>query len=159
MKRSIPMRRTGFASKTYEEVFSSRAPQARKRSRGIKIDPADRFFSLYIRYKANWCCERCGTQYEVGSQGLHASHFWSRDRESTRFDPLNVSAHCFNCHNELGGNPELHRQWKLNQIGQAEYDRLMIRAQTRQKKDRKLMAILWKQEHEKEKLRYEQEIC
>lgn len=149
------MKRLGFKPKsTWKKLKRGSA-----RRSGIRIDPADRWFSLFIRYRANWTCERCGTEYEVGSQGLHASHFWSRGRESTRFDPVNVSAHCFGCHAELGGNPELHRQWKLKQIGQAEYDRLMVRAETRQKKDRKLMAIIWKQEYEKEKQRFDDVCC
>lgn len=127
-----------------------------KRMRGIRIDPADSAFSLYIRYRANWKCERCGAQFEVGSQGLHASHFWGRARESTRFDPVNVCAHCHGCHAYLTANPELHRQWKLSQIGQKEYDLLMIRAHQTQKKDRKLAALIYKELYQKEKLRYEE---
>jgi hypothetical protein len=142
MKRS-PMKRTNGFKKP------------RKAMKGIRIDLADKYFSLFIRYRDRWTCQRCGTQYEVGSQGLHNSHFWSRGRESTRFDPVNCVAHCFHCHTELGGNPELHRTWKLKQIGQAEYDRLMIRAETRQKKDRIMAAIVAKKLYEREKERYE----
>lgn len=130
-----------------------------KRRSGIRIDPADKYFSLFVRFRANWRCEKCGTQYEVGSQGLHASHFWSRRFESTRFDPENVSAHCFSCHTFLGGNPELHRQWKLKQLGQSAYDLLMVRAQTTQKKDRKLTLIICKELYRKEKSRYELEFA
>ncbi len=129
----------------------------KRRSSGVKIDAADRYFSLYIRFRDNWTCQRCLTPYEVGSQGLHASHFWSRGRESTRFDPENVSAHCFGCHTELGGNPELHRAWKLKQIGQKRYDILMVRAETRAKKDRKLAALICKKLYEEEKSRFEQQ--
>lgn len=126
------------------------------RSRGIRIDPADRYFSLYVRYRDNWTCRRCGVRYEPGSQSIHASHFWGRARESTRFDPVNVVAHCHGCHSFLTANPELHREWKLKQIGQAEYDKLMVRAHLTQKKDRVLAAIIWEREYEKEKFRYEQ---
>lgn len=146
------LRRTGFKPKSTWKGLK----RSGKRRSGIRIDPADKYFSLFIRYRANWKCERCGTQYEPGSQGLHASHFWSRGKESTRFDPINVSAHCFSCHTILGGNPELHREWKLKQIGQQQYNLLTVRAQLHQKKDRKLMAIIWKQEYEKEKSRYEE---
>lgn len=127
-----------------------------ERMRGVRIDLADKYFSLFIRYRDNWTCQRCLTQYEVGSQGLHCSHFWGRARESTRFDPENASAHCYGCHSFFTANPELHRAWKLKQVGQSAYDRLMIRAETRQEKDRKLMAIICKQLSEKEKLRFEQ---
>ena len=154
MKRSS-IQRTGFAQKSYAEALASRKPQARKRRGGIKIDSADKYFSLYIRYRDNWTCRRCFKEYEPVTNALHCSHFWGRARESTRFDPLNANAHCHGCHSYFTANPELHRQWKLNQIGQVEYDKLMIRAETRQKKDRALMAIIWKREYEKEKSRYE----
>lgn len=117
----------------------------RTRMRGIRIDLADKYFSLWIRWRANWACERCGAQFEVGSQGLHCSHFWGRAREATRFDPENAVAHCHGCHSFLTANPELHREWKLKQIGQAAYDRLMVRAQLHQSKDRKLAEIYWKE--------------
>lgn len=123
--------------------------------RGIRIDQADRYFSLFIRYRANWRCERCLKQYEVGSAGLHNSHFWGRVRESTRFDPVNCVAHCHGCHSFLTANPELHREWKLKQIGQQQYDLLMVRAHTTQKKDRTLATIVSKKLYEQEKARYE----
>lgn len=127
-----------------------------KRMRGVRIDLADKYFSLFIRYRDNWTCQRCFKKYEVGSQGLHCSHFWGRARESTRFDPLNANAHCHGCHSFFTANPELHRQWKLSRVGQSEYDKLMIRAETRQKKDRKLMAIVYEKLYLEEKSRYEQ---
>lgn len=127
----------------------------RHRMAGVRIDLADRYFSLFVRYRANWRCERCFTQYEVGSQGLHCSHFWGRARESTRFDPINCSAHCHGCHSFLTANPEEHRAWKLKQIGQREYDLLMVRANTSQKKDRKLAAIVAKKLYEEEKKRFD----
>lgn len=138
------------------ERSSIKPSGSRKRRSGIKIDPADRWFSLYIRYRDNWTCQRCLAKYEPVTNALHCSHFWGRARESVRFDPLNASAHCHGCHSFFTANPELHREWKLKQIGQKQYDLLMVRAQLSRKKDRKLMAILWKQEAEKEKSRYEE---
>ena len=129
----------------------------RKRMTGVRIDQADRYFSLFIRYRANWTCERCGTQYEVGSQGLHCSHFWGRARESTRFDPENASAHCHGCHSFFTANPALHYEWKLKRVGQRAFDLLAVRAETRRKKDRTLAAIVCKQMYEEEKKRYEGE--
>ena len=134
-------------------------PAKRKNRRsGIKIDLADKYFSLFVRYRANWRCEFCLTPYPVGAQGLHCSHFWGRARENTRFDPENASAHCFGCHQRLTANPESHREWKLQKIGEAKFAMLRIRAESRCKKDRKLMAIVCKQMYEKEKQRYEQEV-
>lgn len=133
----------------------SKLRPAKKRMKGVRIDSADKYFSLFIRYRANWKCERCGTPYEVGSQGLHCSHFWGRARESTRFDPENCVAHCHGCHAFLTANPELHREWKLKQIGQQRYDLLMVRAHTTQKKDRLLVAIIYKELYQKEKSRFD----
>lgn len=140
-------------------IKRSLKPMKRSRMRGVRIDQADKFFSLFIRYRANWTCERCFTRYEVGSQGLHCSHFWGRAREGTRFDPENASAHCHGCHAFFTANPELHRQWKLKQIGQVAYDRLSIRAQTTHKKDRALAAIVCKKLYEEEKVRYENNLA
>lgn len=154
------MKRSGFPRKTYAEAVASRATKKpRKPMRGVRIDQADKYFSLYIRYRDNWTCQRCFKKYEPVTNALHCSHFWGRARESTRFDPLNANAHCHGCHSFFTANPELHRQWKLARIGQTEYDKLMIRAETRQKKDRELMVLVWKQEYEKEKTRYEQITC
>lgn len=115
-----------------------------RRMRGVRIDPADKFFSLWIRWRAGWKCERCGAQFEVGGQGLHCSHFWGRAREATRFDPENCVAHCHGCHAFLTANPELHREWKLKQIGEEKYNLLMVRAQLSAKKDRVMAALYWR---------------
>lgn len=160
-----------FKAKTLQEAREKFKPLARspmkrgkpikrgKRMKGVRIDLADKYFSLFIRYRANWKCESCFTQHEVGSQGLHCSHFWGRARESTRFDPENCVAHCHGCHAFLTANPELHRAWKLKQIGQQRYDLLMVRAHTTQKKDRTLMAMICEKLYLQEKSRYEQIGC
>ena len=112
----------------------------------IKRDPADIWFSKYIRLKARWTCEACGKF--LGEGGGEASHFHGRRKESVRFDEENVSCHCTNCHRVFGENPEDHRAWKLKQLGQRRYDALLVRANTFQKKDRKLMAITYKKAYE-----------
>lgn len=141
-------------------IARSQKPMKRgKRMRGVRIDQADKFFSLFIRYRDNWTCQRCFTKYEPVTNALHNSHFWGRARESTRFDPVNCVAHCHGCHSYLTASPEEHRAWKLKQIGQAEYDRLMVRAQLTVKKDRKLMALVAQKLYLEEKSRYEKENC
>lgn len=111
----------------------------------IKRRKSDMLYSLYIRRKANWKCEACGKQYEEGAQGLHASHFWGRAAESVRFDDENVSAHCFSCHQKFTANPEMHRQWKIKQLGEERYKILMVRAHTTRKRDDKLQEIIAKE--------------
>lgn len=121
-----------------------------KRIRGVRIDPADKLFSLWIRWRAGWKCERCGAQFEIGSQGLHCSHFWGRAREATRFDPENCVAHCHGCHAFLTANPELHREWKLKQLGEEKYSLLLVRAQLTAKKDRIMAKLYWQEKLRKD---------
>jgi hypothetical protein len=130
----------------------------RKGFRSVVRDRADRYFSLFIRYRDNWQCQKCLTRYLPVTASLQNSHFYGRARESTRFSELNCDALCAGCHNFLGANPELYREWKLQRIGEDAYMKLRILAESRCKKDRKLMAIIWKQEYEKEKARYELEL-
>lgn len=107
----------------------------------IKIDPADKVFSEYIRTRDGWTCQRCFKRYQPPTRALHASHYFGRGKESVRFDPMNVTSHCHGCHSYLTANPEEHRQWKIHQIGQVEFDRLSVRAYTTAKKDRGLALL------------------
>lgn len=128
--------------------------KAKKGFRSVTRDRADHFFSLYIRYRDNWTCQRCGTRYAPVTASLQCSHFYGRARENTRFDPINADAQCAGCHNFLGANPELHREWKLDRIGEKAYALLRMRAEARCKKDRKLMSIVCKQMYEQERARF-----
>ena len=114
----------------------------------IKIDKADQQFSLYVRTRDKWTCQRCGRIHEEGSQGLHCSHFWGRGKENTRFDEVNADAICFGCHNFFHAHPAEHTKWKKKQLGDLEYDLLEKRADTMGKKDRKLMYLVYKQKNE-----------
>lgn len=113
---------------------------------GIKIDAADRAFSLYIRYRDHWRCVRCGRQHPEKAGTLGNSHFWSRRHEITRFDPENCDAICnAPCHQRWGGDdrPE-YVAWKKKQLGQKAYDLLEIRHHMYKKRDRKLELIIAK---------------
>ena len=114
----------------------------------IKIRPSDKYFSWYVR-KRDGKCMRCGSPVRFNDKGLpishHASHFYGRGRESTRFDEINVVTHCHGCHSYLTANPQVHHQWKLEQIGQREYDLLMLRANTYKKRDDKMDLLIAKE--------------
>lgn len=94
-----------------------------------KLDP-DYFFSLCVRERAGWKCEKCGKGYTPwtgangypANPGLHCSHYIGRGNYATRFDPLNVDAHCYFCHSQFEGNPHEFRLWKLERVGQEVYD-------------------------------------
>lgn len=113
----------------------------------VKLDAADIAFSKYVRTKANWRCVRCGRPAE--GQGLHAAHFHARRKESVRFDLENVDALCAGCHRYFTNHYTEHKAWKLQQLGEKKYDLLMLRANTRGDKNRKLEAVYWRQELKK----------
>ena len=89
-----------------------------------KLDP-DQWFSLCVRERAGWTCQACGKHYEPwistkglpANPGLHCSHYVGRANYATRFDPLNVDAHCYGCHAKFEGNPHIFMLWKSEQLG------------------------------------------
>ena len=115
----------------------------------IRIDKADRVFSQYIRLRDKRCV-RCGSRVELNAQGLpishQASHYFSRGKESTRFEISNVDTLCFFCHMKWGGDErEEYRAFKIKQLGEEGFKKLDILAHTLKKKDRKLAYIVAKQ--------------
>jgi hypothetical protein len=90
----------------------------------IKIFPADKYFSLCVRERAEWKCERCGTQYSNPTMALHCAHFHSRGHWSTRFDPANALAQCWGCHIYTGNHREEHIKLHKSIIGELEFDRI-----------------------------------
>lgn len=115
-----------------------------------KIDKADRAFSLYIRTRANWTCERCGKRYEPPTNALHCSHFKGRAKEATRFEPLNANALCFHCHQYFTSQPDEHLAWQIQMKGQKTVDKLILLSNTYKKKDRELEYLYWKDKLKKD---------
>lgn len=112
----------------------------------VKIDKADKLFSLYIRTRDKWTCQRCGRKYEPPTQALHNSHFQGRGKENTRFDPDNCVALCYGCHRYFTSHPAEHYIWQVERLGQAKVDSLVLKSNMYVKKDRKLQAMYWQQE-------------
>lgn len=84
----------------------------------VKIRPADTAFSRCVREAHDWTCERCNTQYETGSQGLHNSHIFSRRHRTIRWAKDNTQALCYPCHMWFGGNPADSGFWVTELLGQ-----------------------------------------
>ena len=78
---------------------------------GVKIKAADTWFSKCVREAHNWTCERCSTQYEQGSMGLHNSHIFTRSHRTIRWAKENTQALCYPCHSWFGGNPADSGYW------------------------------------------------
>lgn len=112
---------------------------------GIKIDAADKAFSLYIRTRDNWTCKRCGTPYTPPTSALHCSHFQGRGKEATRFDPENADALCYGCHRYFTSHPGEHYNWQVKQKGQNTVDGIILRSNQYKKKDRKMEKLIWEQ--------------
>lgn len=85
---------------------------------GIKITPADTAFSLCVRERSGWVCQRCKRQYEYKAQGLHCSHYFGRRSHSTRFSELNCFAHCHGCHQYLSSHPDYFYQHYIEEYGE-----------------------------------------
>lgn len=115
----------------------------------IKIDPADRLFSQYIRTRDNWTCQRCLKKYEPPTNALHCSHFMGRGKEATRFEPLNADALCYGCHQYFTSQPAEHHSWQVMKKGQDMVDKLRLQAHSYKKKDRKLEKLYWTEELKK----------
>ena len=105
----------------------------------IKIIPADKYFSLCVRERADNKCEFDGVEY---SQGLQCCHFETRGNWSVRFDPLNAFALCYAHHTLLDGSPIRFTEFYLEKRGQLAYDVLveksrdtMLGKQNRREKD------------------------
>lgn len=111
--------------------------------RRIRIDKADKLFSLWIRTRDGWTCQRCHRQYKPPTNALHCSHFFGRGKESTRYEPLNADSLCYGCHAYFTAHPLAHTDWQVKRKGQATIDKLRLASNTYQKKQRDLEAIYW----------------
>lgn len=113
----------------------------------IKIDPADKVFSQWIRLRDREC-RRCHSPVRFNDKGLpvshQASHFKGRRKESTRFEPLNVDTLCGGCHAYFTENPSEHEAWQIQTKGQKVVDQLILLSNTYKKKDRALELIYWR---------------
>lgn len=110
----------------------------------LKISAADKFFSLYIRNRAKWTCERCFKKFSPPTTDLHCSHFHGRAKKSVRWDEDNASALCYGCHVYFTSHPLAHVDFFKKRLGERRFDLLTVRANTILKMDQKIMAIYWK---------------
>lgn len=114
----------------------------------IKRDPLDAVVSDLVRERADWTCEHCHKVFpERKGAGLHCSHYWGRRNRSTRWMGDNLFAHCFGCHQKLGGSPHKFKAWVFKQLGETRYDELTLRANKPRKytkADRKEMQTHYK---------------
>ena len=105
----------------------------------IKIRPADKWWSWVVRWEARKCefgvkCipqERKNLETgELDINYLECVHYFTRKKESTRFDRENTYSGCKSCHQYFHRFPEKHKEWMIKRLGQRGFDLLTIRANT-----------------------------
>lgn len=114
----------------------------------IRIAPEDRYFSLCVRERAGNQCEVCGKSSEYWR--IDCSHLFSRRHLATRWHPQNAFAHCFQCHQKLGGDPVSFARWADKRLGPAKVEQLYVLSSTTlklSKADKAYIAKHYRQEH------------
>lgn len=120
---------------------------------GIKRSKADAVFSDWVRERDDWTCQRCQAQFEKPNIGLHNSHFFSRAKRATRFEPDNCVALCYKCHEHFTaedtfrGGPLLtqeHKDFVFKRLGQERFLRLELLSHTTQKIDESSVVLVYK---------------
>jgi hypothetical protein len=99
---------------------------------GIKRTAADKWFSLYVRARDKWTCQRCHRKFpqyiEGGNnralQGLDNAHLWGRGKNMTRFEPDNCLALCYGCHSVIDADIQEKKELWLKYISQERMDEL-----------------------------------
>jgi hypothetical protein len=110
----------------------------------LKLRSDDRLFSVYIRKRDNYTCQRCLKRYPENSPGLHCSHYYRRRRESVRFSDDNCIALCAGCHSYWDSEKDEYRAFKIKQLGEQGFQMLTLRANQTAKKGIKSNCILIK---------------
>lgn len=96
----------------------------------IKRDSLDAIFSDVIRESHDWTCVNCNREFpERKGQDIHASHFYSRQFNATRWFPDNAVALCGRCHDFVGKHPDAHTDLIRSLLGAVRYQCLKDRKQ------------------------------
>jgi 5-methylcytosine-specific restriction endonuclease McrA len=110
----------------------------------VKIRRSDTLFSLYLRKKRGYVCEKCA-RFFPGGKGLTVSHFHGRRKESVRFDEENCDILCIRCHQYFESHKTEYEAWKLERLGARQFNLLTLRANSTRKRDDKLQCLILKE--------------
>jgi hypothetical protein len=153
LKKS-PLKRKPFKRKPPKvrtakpRILRSRELPIVKKRKGLTIrrDPLDELFSLYIRTRDNFTCQRCG----VKSKNVQCAHFHSRRKIFVRWDEDNAVTLCMGDHLYLDGNPLEKVAFFQNRLGQVKFDLLNSRARiTFPRPDKKMLTLYYQQQIKK----------
>ena len=97
----------------------------------IKITAADKWFSFFVRFRANWTCEIPGCRVECKRRkynnpdlpmaSIQCGHFFTRASKSTRLHKDGAMAICFNHHRYY---TEHQTEWEnllIEKLGEEKY--------------------------------------
>lgn len=113
----------GEAGKDRMKTSKKRKVNTGKLSRRDLIKIADKMISDLVHERDKHTCQRCGRP------GNNAHHIFSRKYLQTRYLPLNLINLCYACHIHCAhGEPEKFRDFLIQRIGQATFDRLKVSA-------------------------------
>jgi hypothetical protein len=145
LKRSTkPIKRSSIKQKTYEEAKAAaqakatkpRKPIAKKSARPIaKLKAeADKWFSLYIRYRdgrythaRGWETECMTCSKWLPFKKMQAGHFVSRTINELRFDEVNVNGQCYFCNVAKSGQLHFYYQALNTKYGDGAAESLLSR--------------------------------
>lgn len=130
----------------------------------LKTSAADKWFSLKIRLRDDYTCQKCKIPYEHSENQLDCSHYHSRKKMSVRFDEDNCVTLCKKCHLYFDGNgawnlpahKKEHKEFMIKRLGQKRFDALEARASlhaSHMRLNEIGLAIVFKQEVQEMKLK------
>ncbi len=94
----------------------------------MKRDARDAAFSLMIRERDRFTCQRCGAVHARNSRGMHSAHCFGRGKLATRFEPDNAVALCYGCHSYLDQHPGEKHEFVRARLGDERYAALQLRS-------------------------------
>lgn len=117
-----------------------------------KIEPADQFFSYYVRLRDRECV-RCHAPVGFNAKGLPntftVSHYFGRTAQTTRFSLENCDTACRGCHSYWEErNKKAYTDFKREQLGEKAFDELVLLGnatlkQLGMRKDYKMQELYW----------------
>lgn len=95
----------------------------------LTLTQADIKYSLWLRSKRNYTCEKCGIKDTPPTSFIQCSHYIGRAEKATRYDEDNTDVFCDPCHKffEKCKNGE-YKTWKIKQLGEEKHKRLLQKA-------------------------------
>jgi len=119
----------------------TKKPPKKRKSLRIRIDPLDALFSLYIRTRDHFTCQRCG----VKSKNVQCAHFIGRRNKNCRFLEINCVSLCYGCHGYFHANPLEFVEWTKKRLGERDFEFLQAQERIICKPDRKALTIYFQQ--------------